>query len=43
MSVVSRLTWQKGIDLLKPVIPGIVDRGGKLVVYGQGALPSSTR
>lgn len=36
MSVVSRLTWQKGIDLLKPVIPGIVDRGGKLVVYGQG-------
>ncbi len=36
MSVVSRLTWQKGIDLLMPVIPGIVDRGGKLVVYGQG-------
>ncbi len=34
-SVVSPLTWQKGIDLLKPVIPGIVGRGGKLVVYGQ--------
>jgi starch synthase len=36
MSVISRLTWQKGIDLLKPVIPGIVDRGAKLIVYGQG-------
>ncbi|WP_244484161.1 glycogen synthase GlgA [Rhizobium sp. Leaf453] len=36
LSVVSRLTWQKGIDLLQPVIPGIVDRGAKLIVYGQG-------
>ncbi|WP_075292872.1 glycogen synthase GlgA [Pararhizobium arenae] len=36
MSVVSRLTWQKGVDMLKPVIPGIVDRGAKLIVYGQG-------
>lgn len=36
LSIVSRLTWQKGIDLLVPVIPGIVDRGGKLIVYGQG-------
>lgn len=35
-SVVSRLTWQKGLDLLVPVIPGIVDRGGKLTVHGQG-------
>jgi starch synthase len=35
-SVVSRLTWQKGLDLLTPVIPGLVDLGGKLVVHGQG-------
>jgi starch synthase len=35
-SVISRLTWQKGIDLLAPVIPGLVDLGGKLVVHGQG-------
>lgn len=35
-SVVSRLTWQKGLDLLVPVIPGIVDRGAKLIVHGQG-------
>jgi starch synthase len=36
ISVVSRLTWQKGIDLLAPILPGIVDRGAKLVVCGQG-------
>ncbi|KQV38926.1 glycogen synthase [Rhizobium sp. Root268] len=36
LSVVSRLTWQKGIDLLAPIVPGIVDRGAKLIVYGQG-------
>ncbi|CAN7702468.1 glycogen synthase GlgA [Rhizobium sp. LjRoot98] len=36
LSVISRLTWQKGIDLLKPVIPGIIDRGSRLIVYGQG-------
>ncbi len=36
LSVVSRLTWQKGIDLLHPVLPGIMDRGGKLIIYGQG-------
>lgn len=36
LSVVSRLTWQKGIDLITPLIPGIVDRGAKLIVYGQG-------
>jgi len=35
-SVVSRLTWQKGLDLLTPVIPGLVDLGAKLVVHGQG-------
>ncbi len=36
VSVVSRLTWQKGIDLLAPVVPGIVDRGAKLVIFGEG-------
>jgi starch synthase len=35
-SVVSRLTWQKGLDLLTPIIPGLVDLGGKLIVHGQG-------
>jgi len=35
-SVISRLTWQKGVDLLMPVIPGLMDLGGRLVVHGQG-------
>ncbi|WP_213762171.1 glycogen synthase GlgA [Caballeronia sp. dw_19] len=34
--VVSRLTEQKGIDLLLSVIPDIVQRGGQLVVLGAG-------
>ncbi|CAN7608620.1 glycogen synthase GlgA [Caballeronia sp. LjRoot31] len=34
--VVSRLTEQKGIDLLLSVIPDIVQRGGQLVVLGTG-------
>lgn len=36
ISVVSRLTWQKGIDLLAPVVPGLVDRGARLIVIGEG-------
>ena len=36
LSVISRLTWQKGIDLLAPVVPGIIDRGGRLIVIGEG-------
>lgn len=36
LSIVSRLTWQKGIDLLAPVVPGIVDRGARLIVIGEG-------
>lgn len=36
LSVISRLTWQKGIDLLAPVVPGIVDRGARLIVIGEG-------
>lgn len=35
-SVVSRLTWQKGIDLVIACIPHIVDGGGRLIVCGQG-------
>ena len=31
LSVISRLTWQKGIDLLAPVVQGIVDRGARLM------------
>jgi starch synthase len=33
---VTRLTWQKGIDLLVPVLGEIVQRGGRVVVVGQG-------
>ncbi len=34
--VVSRLTWQKGMDLLAEVVDEIVERGGKLAVLGSG-------
>jgi starch synthase len=34
--VISRLTWQKGMDLLAEVADDIVARGGKLVVLGAG-------
>ena len=33
---VARLTWQKGIDLLVPLLGEIVERGGRVVVVGQG-------
>jgi starch synthase len=36
LSVISRLTWQKGIDLLAPVLPGLIDRGARLIVIGEG-------
>lgn len=35
-AAVSRLTWQKGIDILAEVSGEIVSRGGKLIVLGQG-------
>ncbi len=35
-SIVSRLTWQKGMDLLGEVIEDIVSAGGKLVILGSG-------
>ncbi|WP_316859524.1 glycogen synthase GlgA [uncultured Cohaesibacter sp.] len=34
--VISRLTTQKGLDLLLEVIPTIVERGGRLAVLGTG-------
>jgi starch synthase len=34
--VVSRLTWQKGIDILSEVIDQIVAAGGRLAVLGSG-------
>ncbi len=33
---VTRLSWQKGIDLLAPLLSEIVDRGGRVLVIGQG-------
>ena len=34
--VISRLTWQKGIDLLAECAPGLVAAGAKLAVLGTG-------
>lgn len=34
--VVSRLTWQKGIDLLVACVDGLVANGGRLCVLGSG-------
>lgn len=33
---VTRLTWQKGMDLLLAALPGLVAAGGKLVLLGSG-------
>jgi starch synthase len=35
-AVVSRLTWQKGMDILVNCIDGLVAAGGRLVVLGSG-------
>jgi starch synthase len=35
-AVVSRLTWQKGMDLLAGCIDDLVSRGGRLAVLGSG-------
>ena len=34
--VVSRLTWQKGLDLLLEVLPDLLDTGAQLAVLGAG-------
>ncbi|MFO0677436.1 MAG: glycogen/starch synthase [Polyangiaceae bacterium] len=35
-AVVSRLTWQKGIDTFADVVPGLVDRGARVLFVGTG-------
>ncbi|HOA11397.1 MAG: glycogen synthase [Bacilli bacterium] len=35
-SMVSRLTWQKGIDLVLPAIVEVLEKGGNVVVVGSG-------
>jgi len=37
--VISRLTWQKGLDLLLDALPALVAGGGRLVVLGTGERP----
>ena len=34
--VVARLSWQKGIDMLLPLVPELVHRGARLAIVGQG-------
>jgi len=34
--IVSRLTWQKGVDLLLEALPALLDEGARLVVLGSG-------
>jgi starch synthase len=38
-SVISRLTWQKGMDLLVNAVDAIVASGGRLAVLGSGEAP----
>lgn len=37
--VISRLTWQKGLDVLLDALPALVAAGGRLVVLGTGDRP----
>ncbi len=37
--VISRLTWQKGIDLIAAAVDELVHLGGRLVVLGAGEVP----
>jgi starch synthase len=39
LSIITRLTHQKGIDLLLPVIPDILAQGAQLVILGIGERP----
>ena len=36
LSSVARLNEQKGIELIKQVLPGVMDLGAQLIVFGQG-------
>ncbi len=35
-AVISRLSWQKGLDLLLAALPGLLDAGAQLAVLGSG-------
>lgn len=35
-AICSRLTWQKGVDLVEPIAEGLIDLGARLVIHGQG-------
>jgi starch synthase len=34
--VVARLSWQKGIDMLLPLVPELVNRGARFAIVGEG-------
>ncbi len=34
--LVARLTWQKGIDMLLPLVPELVERGARFAIVGDG-------
>ena len=36
IATVSRLTWQKGMDLLLEIAPKLVERGARILLVGQG-------
>jgi starch synthase len=36
VGIVSRLSWQKGLDLLLEALPGLIERGVQFVVLGAG-------
>ena len=35
-AVISRMAWQKGLDLLADAVPALVARGAQLAVLGTG-------
>jgi starch synthase len=39
LGIVTRLTYQKGIDLLLPILPQILQQGAQLVILGLGERP----
>jgi starch synthase len=39
VGIVSRLSWQKGLDLLLDTLPALIDRGMQFVVLGAGDAP----
>jgi starch synthase len=41
--VISRLAEQKGIDLLLPALPGLIERGARVAVLGSGSAPLASQ